>query len=451
MKRVVQRIRESYWLRSGAFNFLQRFSVALFGFFSFFILVRLLSVPDFGVWVLYTSFIAVVELVREGFIRNPLARKFLSTEPEDHSSVVSAALLINVVLFLILSVTVAVLAEPVSVWMEAPALKTLCFIYIINAFFNTFFVHYTTLHEAHLNFKASFWTHFIQKGFFFFYLAVVFFSNDFLPVSLANLAIVQIAAMAISSGASIWFARKYAIHRVSWNRNHFFAMLHHGKYSFGTNVSTVLLSNIDSWMLGSIISPAAVAMYNPALRITNLVEIPMQSVSATTYPKFVRKSASDSLDNAKYLYEQSVAVILAVMIPIVFAVIVFSNPIVVLIAGDTYETAATILQITMLYGLLAPFNRQFGITLDAIGKAQLNFYFVVASATVNTVLNFIMIQRFGIIGAAYATTTTHVLDVVSRQFFLRHILGINFLGILHKTRSWYQLGAYKIVSFFIKR
>ena len=451
IKRIAQRVRTSYWLRSGAFTFLQRFSIALFGFFSFVILVRLLSVTDFGVWVLYTSFVAVIELLRDGFIRNPLTRKFLSTEPEDHPSVVSAALLVNGLLFLLLSFGVVMLAEPIGVWMDAPALSVLCLLYVPNAFFNTFFLHYTTLHEAHLNFKASFWAYFTQKGLFFFYVLGLLLLGEPTTVSLIDLAVAQVAAMAVSAGVSIWLARNYAVHRMKWNRDHLLAILNHGKYSFGTNVSSVLLNNIDSWMLGGMLSPAAVAIYNPALRITRLVEIPMQSVSAITYPKLVQKGVNPSLANAKHLYEQSVAIILAIMIPIVLVVIVFASPIVVLIAGDNYEAAAVVLQITMLYGLLAPFNRQFGITLDAIGKARLTFYFVIISAVVNTVLNFIMIQRLGVMGAAYATTATHVLDVVLRQLFLRHTLGTNFLEILRKMRVWYLLGIHKILSFASQR
>ncbi len=176
----------------------------------------------------------------------------------------------------------------------------------------------------------------------------------------------------------------------------------------------------------------------------------MQSVSAITYPKLVQKGADASLVDVKHLYEQSVAIILAIMIPVVLVVVVLADPIVVLIAGDDYEAAATVLQITMLYGLLAPFNRQFGITLDAIGKARLTFYFVVISAVVNTGLNFIMIQRLGVVGAAYATTATHMLNVGFRQLFLRHTLGTNFLGILQKTWAWYQVGVHKAISFASK-
>jgi O-antigen/teichoic acid export membrane protein len=451
VRRIVQGIRKSYWLRSGTLSLLQRFSIALFGFFSFVILVRLLSVPDFGVWVLYTSFIAMVELLQGGFIKNPLTRKFLSTEPSDHYAIASAALLVNIMLFGVIAAAVAALAAPVSVWMDAPILEPLCWLYVFNSFFYTFFLHYTTLHEAHLNFKASFWAYFVQKALFFSYLLVVLFLRDSIAVSLIDLAIVQIVAMAISSGVSIWLARNYLVHRIRWNQNHLLEILNHGKYSFGTNVSSVLLNNIDSWMLGSMLSPAAVAVYNPALRITRLVEIPMQSVSAITYPKLVQKGVSASLSNAKHLYEQSVAIILAVMTPVVVIAIVFADPIVELIAGSDYEEAATVLQITMLYGLLGPFNRQFGITLDAIGKARLTFYFVIASALVNTVLNFLMIQRFGVIGAAYATTATHVLDVCFRQLFLRHVLGTNFLEIMQKTWAWYQLGVHRFISLRTKR
>ena len=116
--------------------------------------------------------------------------------------------------------------------------------------------------------------------------------------------------------------------------------------------------------------------------------MPMSSVAAITYPKLVG-SDKNSLSNAKVLYEKSVAAILATMIPIVLGVIILAKTIVVFIAGEGYEEAGSILQIVMLYGVIAPFNRQFGNTLDAIGKAHWTFYFVLSSAVLNIVLNYL--------------------------------------------------------------
>ena len=212
----------------------------------------------------------------------------------------------------------------------------------------------------------------------------------------------------------------------------------------------MLLNNIDSWMLGSMISPSAVAIYNPALRITRLVEVPMSSVAAVTYPKLVRKEGDSSTTNAKRLYEKSVSAILATMLPLVAGIIIFSYPIVRLIAGEEYEEAAPVLQIVMLYGLIAPFNRQFGNTLDAIGKAHLTFYFVFSSALLNTLLNYLMIRQYGVMGAAIATIATHFTGFVVRQYFLSQSLSVSFWEILRQTLNWYRLGIDKVISFYNK-
>ena len=411
--------------------------------------MRFLDVDDFGVWVLYISFSSVIELVREGFVKNPLIRRFISTDPKEHPFILGASLSINSSLFVILGILLFVFASSISSWMNAPSLEILLYLYIPNAFLQTFFLHLTVLHEAHLNFKATFWAYFAQKFIFFFYLIIFFLvPSTSLWASLPALAVVQIVATAISVCVAWYHAIKYSAFLPRFNRSHFSAILNHGKYSFGTNLSSMLLNNIDSWMLGSMISPAAVAIYNPALRITRLVEVPMSSIAAITYPKLVLKEGDTSLKNAKHLYEKSVSAILATMLPLVAGVIVFSYPIVRFIAGEGYEAAAPVLQVVMLYGLIAPFNRQFGNTLDAIGKAHLTFYFVFASALLNTLLNYVMIQQYGVLGAAVATIATHSIGFVLRQYFLSQALNVSLLGIINQTFNWYRFGINKIIYFY---
>ena len=204
MKRIAQRVRGSYWLRSGAFTFLQRFSIALFGFISFVILVRLLDVDDFGVWVLFVSFSSVIELIREGFIRNPLIRRFISTSPEEHPSIIGASLIINLGLFVILAILLTVLAPSISEWMNASSLELLLYLYIPNAFLHTFFLHLTVLHEAHLNFKATFWAYFVQKLTFLLYLFTFFFGSIQLYLGL-------LACLSSSSGHCHCYQHLYSL------------------------------------------------------------------------------------------------------------------------------------------------------------------------------------------------------------------------------------------------
>ncbi len=44
-----------------------------------------------------------------------------------------------------------------------------------------------------------------------------------------------------------------------------------------------------------------------------------------------------------------------------------------IVAGDKYEPAVSILQITILFSIVRPLSYQFGSTLDAIGRPDINF------------------------------------------------------------------------------
>ena len=52
------------WIKPGLYTTLDKFSVVFLGFVNFFILSRVLSKSDFGVWVLFTGLVSVLETLR---------------------------------------------------------------------------------------------------------------------------------------------------------------------------------------------------------------------------------------------------------------------------------------------------------------------------------------------------------------------------------------------------
>jgi lipopolysaccharide exporter len=98
--------------------------------------------------------------------------------------------------------------------------------------------------------------------------------------TLEELAIVQIGATAV--GAVIaWayvkdMASKFA-KKINWGTVK--ELYHFGKFTFGTNISSMFVKSTDSWMIGRLVSTAAVAIYNPAIRIANLVEVPTLTIA----------------------------------------------------------------------------------------------------------------------------------------------------------------------------
>ena len=72
---------KSYWLISGLYAFFEKSATYLFGFGSVFILYRVLEVSEMGIWVLFLTICAFLEVTRMGLIQNALV-KFLSSEDE---------------------------------------------------------------------------------------------------------------------------------------------------------------------------------------------------------------------------------------------------------------------------------------------------------------------------------------------------------------------------------
>ena len=249
--------------------------------------------------------------------------------------------------------------------------------------------------------------------------------------------------------AVFFFAKRYLISNFAIDYAWLKKLYQYGRYTFGVNISSMIMRNIDSWMLGGLLSPLAVAIYNPALRIANLFEIPATSLASIFFPQAVKRIGAEGSVAAKRLYEKSASYLFASILPFVIFVLIFSEPIVVLIAGEGYRESSTVLNITMLYGLILPFNRQLGVVLDAMGKAKLNLLFVIRNAAINTVLNYVAIQYYGTIGAAYATLSTFLISMMINQWYMRKYLDVEVKNYPKHFVEFYVM-MYQLVAKKIK-
>lgn len=429
-----RKISDSYWLRSGTYTFMNKVSVVLFGFINFYILIRILSKETFGAWVLFISIAALMETIKRGFIRNPLIR-YLTLSPDHASSIQTASLLLNV-LTNILELTVLYLCSIfLSDFWDLPALESLFKIYMLTTVFIIPINHFDIIQHARLQFKGPFISNFVRHFGLFLFIMIAFVFK--FPLELEHLAYAQLIAVAVSAFVSFRYARKYLRLKRGLDRKWLSELRSYGFFTFGTNVSSMINKNIDSWMLARMISPAAVTLFNPAIRISNLVEVPSDTLTSILFPKLAQRIAEEGPGSAKYLYEKAVGTITACMLPIVVIFIALADPVVQFVAGPGFEETVPILQVTMLYGLMIPFNRFFGITLDAMGRAKTNFLQVVRNALINLVSNYFYISHFGIIGAAYGTFTTYLVVLILNQFFLYRFLNVRFANVVRHIFETY--------------
>lgn len=429
---------QSYWVKSGFFALIGKSSSTIFGFLNFFLLVRTLSPEDYGTWILFTLVCGILEMLKAGFIGNPLIRFASGEKGEKYTEIISSALLLNAIITVVqIGVLYAISGILVSFW-EAPRLDALFKVYMISMVLLIFQSHYGYLLPANFNFKGGLWINLIrQLTTFFFLIAAFLFKIDY---SLLDLAITQLIGVFLSTIVSFIVSKEYASFlSFSISKNSLKRLSGFGKYTFGTTLSSTILKSVDSWMLGSLVSKAAVGYYNPAIRLSNLFEIPTTTLTSIAFPQLVNRIKKEGEASAKHLYEKSVGYITAMTLPLVLFVIIFAEPVILIIAGKDYLPSVDILRITMLYGLLIPFNRQVGITLDALNKPHMNFLIVVRDTVMNTVLNYLFIKQWGLIGAALATFTTYFVTLIWNQYYINKLVGVKtkrifyFMGVAYKT------------------
>jgi lipopolysaccharide exporter len=401
-------------------------------------MVRMMPKSDIGIWVLFTSVTTILEMIRNGFIRNPFIAHLVTAEDKDKRTVVTASLFLHGVLGGVVSILLLLGALPLARFWDAPGLDKLFLLYALNNIIFIPFLHFEYLQQARSNFKAIFISNLCRLSVLGIYIMVAFFLEK--PLTLVELAIVQIVATAIGSLVSYYFVRGFRSLLTKVDFKFMKELFHFGKYTFGTNISSMFVKSTDSWMIGRFISSAGVAVYNPAIRIANLVEVPTLAIASIVFPKVAEKMRDRGVEGVRDIYTKSVSLILACMVPMILPLYIYAEEIITVIFGNDYIDSAPILRVTIFYTLIIPFNRQFGTVMDSLKNPKINFYLLVMVAVLNVIFNYIFLQMFGLIGSAYGTLLSYCIVFVLNQIILYRMYQINTLKVFEGIISWYRVG-----------
>ncbi len=441
---------KSYWLRSGLFSIFEKGSAFLFGFGATVILMRYFSKPEFGVWVLFLAITSILEVSLVGLNMNAVI-KYSSTakDKDEYRAIQTASVSLNIGLTILSALILFALSSFLGNYFESSKLPFMLRVYCATVVALIPFYHFNYMSQANLDFKGVFWSGFARKGLFFLVVLSFLFVQD--QQSITILAFIQLAGAFLASAVAVYFGKKYFAFGGKLDMKWIHTLFHYSKYTFGTNLSTMLYKTIDKFMLGGMISEVATAVYQAAISITNLVEVPATSVANVVFPQGAKNSEKTGEDRRKALcdlYEKSVGAILAILVPFIAVVFIVPELPLWIIAGEKYLDAAPILRITILYGLFLPYAIQFGTVLDSMGKPKINFYFTMASAVLNIFFNYIFIKNFGTIGAAYGTLSTYFVTFICFQVVLNNILGVKMYRPFQYIPGFYKQ-AFDIIKGFL--
>lgn len=197
----------------------------------------------------------------------------------------------------------------------------------------------------------------------------------------------------------------------------------------------------DQIMVAQLVSNTAAGYYSFAVKIVNTLNfIPLVIVNAF-YPSLTKLGIFSNRAKDRFRLLASICVFILVIIACLITL--FSDFIIISIAGESYLDASIILKVyvwsTVFLALGIIRNRYLMIA----SLEKLTLYYSLTGAAINIILNFVLIKYYGFAGAAFSTLITHF------------IVGYLVLYLRNDTRELFYLQSKGIkdclsMSFFKK-
>jgi len=189
--------------------------------------------------------------------------------------------------------------------------------------------------------------------------------------------------------------------------------------------------NIDQVMLSVMRTDVEVGLYNAAYKLVTLMLGINVMLLNPGFPVIARliKQPGDELRRLINRYTRLMAMI---AIPVAVGGLLLARPIMALLFGPDYADGARALQILLWSVVFLFMSAVFSRILIAAYKQQVHLWSVVSGSVINVAINFFLIPRFGLVGAAAATLLTEVIIFALTYWNVQRITNISLIRAVGK-------------------
>jgi len=252
------------------------------------------------------------------------------------------------------------------------------------------------------------------------------------PEDILIAAIIPIAAGTVAVGV-IWLYARHSIGgiRLSFARDRWRQILAVSVPLAISGIMHTIIFNTDAVMLGLMSTNQQTGLYVSAFKIVGLTMIPAGLLTAPFFP-----SLSAGWDDQQTRFDRSRTFAISVLIislPLVVFIAIYPDLILRILFGQAYSEAETTLLILMMSMVVMHLRIIYSSPLVAWNEERYHMVATLIGAVLNVLLNFLLIPKYGIIGAAFASLISHaVISVLIAYKFYAKASTIH-ISVISKT------------------
>lgn len=382
-------------------SFVGQTSFTLLSFLLTFVIARFFGAELFGKY----TYIVTMVMFLSTFVKVGMDSSLIYFITKDGIKYISLSFFISLILSIVVSLATLLISDN-------PDLKKVIFLVFIIACQDIFLGVYSAY--------AKIKNYFIIKSFLAvgFQVILVVISYYFLNPSL----FVLLSGFAISNIVSLFvftISNKRKFKKINFSKEFV-------KYSIPmmfTSMMGVLMNRIDIIMLGNMGSMNEVGVYRVVVQIATITSLIMSVFNIAFAPKIAQLYNQNNITELKRIYIRSTRILFLLGICTLALIFLFSQTFLRLF-GEEYVFASETLLIRSIGQFFTIAVGSVGFLLSMIGKVNLQLYRITIAALLNICLNYILINKYGINGAAIASMFALFISSITGYLFVKKEFGI---------------------------
>ena len=183
-----------------------------------------------------------------------------------------------------------------------------------------------------------------------------------------------------------------------------------------------LLGLIDITILGIFKTSSAVGIYSVAVKLSSIVVLSLVAINTIAAPKFAEFWGKKDKKGLLKIARQSTKIVFWISLPVLFVIIFFSTYILGFF-GQGFRTGEVALIMLAFGQFINAISGSVGYILEMTGFQFFTQNIMIVSVIMNIVMNILLIPKYGIDGAAFASMITIIFWNLTMGAKVSNILG----------------------------
>ena len=174
-------------------------------------------------------------------------------------------------------------------------------------------------------------------------------------------------------------------------------------------ISYFLMQSIDILFLGAFDTFESIAYYSVAVKIATVTSLALISVNIVIAPKIAKIYNDRNFSELKSMIRKATRINVLISSPILLILFFFPDFLLSMF-GDNYTLAKNAFLVLLIAQFFNSITGPSALYLNMTGRQKILNFILLISLLINVILNVILIPKFGMVGAASATTISFVIS-----------------------------------------